>query len=1040
MNLGGPIRWFVDNPIAANLMMVFLIIGGFVGIPALDKQFFPAFETNVVRVSLPYPGAGPKEVEDQICVRIEEAVHDLSGVKEMRSTARQGMGSVTIEAEAGYDMQRLTAEVKTRVDAINTFPADAERAVVTELAYRHHMAVVTLSGEIGERQLKELGERLRDDLAKQPHVSLVQLSSPRLYEVSVEVSEYTLRRYGLKFSDVVSAIRGSSLNLPAGAIKSSGGDIQLQTRGQAYDKADFEQIPLLSTRDGTQLQLGDVATIVDGFTDVDVRTRFNDSPSHNMHVFVTSKPNTLSTSKVVHAWVEQTRPHLPPGVELHMWRDSSVPFKGRVETLLKNGAGGLVLVFLVLVLFLRPKLAMWVCTGISVAFMGTFFFLQYTGVSLNMISLFSFLLILGIVVDDAIIVGEAIHSRQLAGEGGAKGAVLGARGVLKPVMFAVISTMIFFVPMFFMPGDMAQAAASIPVVVIIALTLSLIESLWILPSHLAHMSPPRPSTYKWLRQVEGVRQRCAQGMVNFAANVYRPFLKRCLDYNILVSAIFLVTLFISLALYAGGWVRAAFFPSINSDYVIAEVTLPEAGPFSRTLQVLRQVESAALEVKGEFNKDERYTQLGPAIGHIDSRGNGHEVRVIMEALSEDIDTAELSSRWRRAIGDLGEVENFNLDYTINEVGKPIKLILASPSLDELRIVTDELRLALEAYPGVYNVNDTLQSPREEIVLGLKPAAENLSVTLSDLARQVREAFYGAEAQRVPRAKEDVRVMVRYPESERLSVESLSDMRVRTPAGDEVPFDTVAEVSYVPGYVTIDRLDRQRTVEVSADVFGGGVAPRAIIDEVIARNLEGWQRDYVGISVVLDGELQEESEFMAALLKYMAMAMLAIYALMAIPFRSYWQPLLVLTAVPFGVMGAIFGHLILNWQVSMFSLMGVIACAGVVVNDNLVLIDRINQLRAGGHSVVESLLQGGQDRFRPIILTSLTTFIGLLPIMFETSVQAQFLIPMVTSLAFGVLFATGVTLLLVPCLYLLGAQLSTQLFHRRLAVTDVIDGL
>ncbi|MEH6568322.1 MAG: efflux RND transporter permease subunit [Halioglobus sp.] len=1040
MTTAGPIHWFVHNPIAANLLMIFLVIGGLVGIPALDKQFFPEFELNVVSVSMPYLGAGPSEVEKQICVRIEEAVHDLPGVKEIRSTARQGMGTVRIEAETGYDMQRLTAEVKTRVDAINTFPADAERAVITELAHSHHMAVVTLSGDIGERPLKELGERLRDDLASRPHVSTVELASPRLYEVAVEVSEYTLRRYGLTFSDVVNAIRGSSLNLPAGSIKAADGDIQLRTRGQAYDRLDFESIPLLSTRDGTQLQLGDVATIVDGFADVDVRTRFNDNPSHNLHVTVSSNPNTLSTSEVVHNWVEEVQPRLPAGVRLDIWQDSAVPFRGRVETLLKNGIGGLVLVFLVLVLFLRPKLAMWVCAGISVAFMGTFFVLQYTGVSLNFISLFSFLLILGIVVDDAIIVAESIHSRQLAGEVGAKGAVNGARGVLKPVMFAVISTMLFFVPMLLLPGGMADMAASIPIVVIIALAFSLIESLLILPSHLAYMSAPKPSRYPLFRKLEAMRQGCAQSMVYFAANVYRPFLKRCLGANVLVASIFLVVLLISLALYAGGWMRTGFFPSINSDYVKAEVTLREGGAYTDTVRVLRQIESAAIELKNELNADKSLNQHGPVIGHIDSRGRENEVRVLMESQSENVDTGDLSKRWRQKIGDLGDVENFSMDYTINDRGKPINFILASASLEDLQAVTDQLRGALEAYSGVYNVNDTLEAPKEEIVLGLKPAAENLSVTLVDLARQVREAFYGAEAQRVPRAKEDVRVMVRYPERERLSVENLNEMRVRTPAGDEVPFDTVAKVDYVPGYLTIERLDRKRTIEVGADVLAGSVAPRAVVDEILARNLERWKREYPGISVALDGELEEESEFMQALVRYMGLAMLIIYALMAIPFRSYWQPMLILTAVPFGMMGAIFGHLIFDLQISMFSLLGVIACAGVVVNDNLVLIDRINQLRAAGHSVIESLLQGGQDRFRPIILTSLTTFIGLVPIMFETSFQAQFLIPMVVSLAFGVLLATGVTLLLVPCLYLLGEQVAQRIFHQRKSLADAIDGV
>lgn len=1038
--MSGPVRWFVDNPIAANLLMVFLLIGGFIAIPALDKQFFPDFELNMVSVSLPYRGAGPSEVEEQICVRIEEAVHDLNGVKEIRSSARQGMGTVIIEAETGYDMQRLTAEVKTRVDAITTFPVDAERPIVTELAHRHHMAIVTLAGDIGERNLKELAERLRDDLASQPHVSVVELKSPRPYEVSVEVSEYTLRRYGLTFADVVAAIRGSSLNLPAGSIKTQGGDIQLQTRGQAYERQDFERIPLLSARDGTQVMLGDVATILDGFEDVDVRTRFNDKPSHNMHVYVTSNPNTLATSEVVNEWVEDARRRLPPGVELAVWRDSSVPFNDRVNTLVGNGIGGLVLVFLVLMLFLRPLLAMWVCTGIAVAFMGTFFVLQYTSVSLNMISLFAFLLILGIVVDDAIIVGEAIYSRQIAGEAGPKGAVTGARMVIKPVMYAVISTMIFFGAMFFLPGDMAHSAVAIPTVVIIALTFSLVECLWILPAHLAHMRPLKPSPYRLVRGFESFRQKFAGGMTYFAGQIYRPFLERCLKANLVVVAFFLVALLVSLALYAGGWIRAAFFPEINSDHIDAEIVLPEGGPFSDTLRVLHQVEDAALQLKTEYNESALAQGIAPPIGHIDSRGNENEIDVVIETHSSTLDIRELTRRWRELMGDLGEVEDFKLDYTINERGKPISLVLASPSLAELTVVSEELRAALKAYPGIFNINDSLQAPREEIVLGLKPAAENLSVTLADLARQVREAFYGAEAQRIPRTKEDVRVMVRYPEMERLSVDNLSEMRVRTPAGDEVPFDTVAEVRYQPGYLTIDRLDRKRTLEVTADVATGVSDPRAVVGDIMRNYLPGWKERFPGLTMELDGELEEESEFMAALLKLFALAMLIIYALMAIPFRSYWQPILVLTAVPFGVMGAIFGHMILNWQISIFSLMGVIACAGVVVNDNLVLIDRVNQLRAGGHSLVEALLQGGEDRFRPIILTSLTTFVGLLPIMAETSMQAQFLIPMVTSLAFGVLFATGVTLLLVPSLYLLGEQVSAHVFHRRQSLPDAIDGV
>lgn len=1038
--MGGPIRWFVHNPIAANLLMVFLIIGGALALPAMDKKYFPDFELNVVSVSMSYRGAGPAEVEQQICKRIEEAVHDLNGVKEIRSTATQGLCQTMIEAESGYNMQRLTAEVKNRVDAISTFPVDAERPVVTELAHRHRMVMVTMAGDLEEHKLKDLAERLRDDLSAQPHVSVVDLTTPRPYEVSVEVSEIDLRRYGLTFSEVVNAIRGSSLNLPAGSIKAESGDIQLQTRGQAYGKRDFERIPLVSTRDGTQLVVGDVATVRDGFEDRDMLVRFNGMPAHNLHVYVTSNPNTLSTSRAVHQWVEDTRRTLPEGVVLEVWRDEAVPFKERTSMLIKNGVGGLVLVFLVLMLFLRPMLAMWVCVGIGVAFMGTFLVLPYTGVSLNMISLLAFLMVLGIVVDDAIIVGESVHSHQVAGEPGTKGAIAGARNVVKPVMYAVISTMIFVAPMLMLPGDMAKVGTPLPIVIIIALTFSLVECMLILPAHLAHMRPPRPSRFAWLRRVEAVRQSIADGMTYCAEHIYRPFLERCLKANMLVTALFTVALLLSLSLYAGGWLQTGFFPNVRADYVEVEIELPEGGPYATTLGVLERVQTAVAQIKEEYNNDPRFADHQPALGHVFTVADENRVRAWLQSPSPEVDVKEASERLRELIGDVGPVENFVVNYTLNDIGSPIMLQLASDSIEELTAVSDEIRAVLQAYPGVFNVNDTLQSPREEIELGLKPAAENLSITLADLAQQVREAFYGAEAQRIPRAREDVRVMVRYPEEERLSVDSLNEMRVRTPAGDEVPFATVAEVNFQPGYLTIKRLDRKRTLEITADVARGMADPRAVVNDIVTNQLPLLQERYPGITMKLDGELQEEAEFLQALLRYMGLSMLIVYALMAIPFRSYFQPLLVLTAVPFGVMGAIFGHTITNWQISMFSLMGVIAAAGVVVNDNLVLIDRINQLRSKGHGLVESLLQGGQDRFRPIILTSLTTFVGLLPIMFETSIQAQFMIPTVISLAFGVLFATGVTLLLVPCMYLLGEQVSAHVLHRRQSLTDAIDNI
>lgn len=1013
----GLLRWFIHNPIAANLLMILLLVGGILAIPGTDKQFFPTPEISMVSVSMPFPGAGPKEVEEQISSRIEDAIHDLNGIKEIRSTSRQDLGSVMIEAIADYPMQRLTSDIKTRVDAINTFPVDAERPTVTEITYKHLMAVVKLAGDLDERELKELGEVLRDDLARQPWVSLVDLKTPRPYEVSINVAEVNLRRFGLTMTDVVNAVRGASLNLPAGAIKDVDGDIRVQTFGQAYQRRDFEQIILLTTRDGAEVRIVDVAEITDGFQDIDIENTFNGSTALTMNVFVSAHPDVLQTSRVVHEWVERQSVNLPSSVELVVWRDMSKEFRGRVSTLLKNGIGGLALVSLVLVLFLRPMLAFWVSSGIAVAFLGTLFLLPYTGVSLNMVSLFAFLLVLGIVVDDAIIVGEAIHSEHERGRLGESAALTGVRSVYKPVLYAVISTMVFFTPMLMLPGDWATAAVSIPAVVLLALFFSLVESLLILPAHLAHMKPEKPSKYSFLRRLEKGRKSCASWLEYLADNGYRPLLALVLRHHLLVIALFGVAFAMSIALYGGGWLRTGFFPKVNSDYVLATIDMPEGGAFSESQIVRDRLEIIADELKVEWNGKPEFADK-PAIGSISASAEGNQVTVAIQSLSDAVDTATLAREFREAAGPLPEAKEVRMDFTIQDPGKPISLILASRNPSDLEKIVPSVRAALLAYPGVFDVSDSFDSPRDEILLELKPAAESLGISLAEVARQVRQAFYGAEAQRIPRDREDVKVMVRYPEEERRSLASLNSMYIRAPGGVEVPFEAVAEYRIEPGYQKLERLDRMRTLEVSADVVPFEADPRAVVEAIVKNDFPGWQAEYPGLSLKLDGELQEEAEFAQAMLKYMSLSMLVIYALMAVAFRSYWQPLLVLTAVPFGIMGAIFGHAILDWQVSIFSMMGVIACAGVVVNDNLVLIDRINTLRDRGYAGLEALVQGAQDRFRPIILTSVTTFIGLIPIMSETSVQAQFLIPMVTSLAFGVLFATFVTLFLVPALYLL----------------------
>ncbi len=1016
--------------------MVLLIIGGYTSIPKLDKQFFPTPEINQIEIRMEFRGASPREVEEQISVRIEEAIHDLNGVEELRSTSREGVGVVLVEVESDYPTQKLTNDINTRVDAIRSFPSDAERPTVTEITYRHQMGRVQISGDLSEREMKQFGETLLDELVRQPWVSVVELQTARPYEVSIEVSEDSLQRYQLTFDQVASAVRSASINLPAGAVQRDSGDLLIQTRGQAYDRADFESIVLRSDFSGQELLLSDVAAVRDTFEDVDVDIEFNGKRSLGLNVYVTTSPDVILTTDTVKAWVKERELSLPEGVSLEFWQDPSKSFRERVRTLVSNGLGGLVLVIIVLMLFLRPMLAFWVSVGIVVAYMGTLFLLPYTGQGLNMISLFAFLLTLGIVVDDAIIVGESVHSAQSRGLSGVHGALVGTRQVVKPVVFAVISTMVFFAPMFFLPGEWGPASKGIPVVVCLALGFSLIESLLILPSHLAHMKPePEIPDSGWLTRT---RMACAGWLARFANQRYRPFLEKCLRNQASVGGFFLVLLCLSLALFGGGYLKSAFFPRVNSDFVVGTVELPQGGAFANSQAMRDRLVTAAEGIKTDYNSQPRY-QDTPAIDNILGVAGGNKVDLLVQTVNDDLDTEEMTKRLRQSLGDLSEAKDVRFDYTIRDPGKPISLLFASDSIADLEVLAQEVRGALERYPGVFDITDSFDAPLEELVLSLKPAAENLGITLADVATQIRQAFYGEEVQRIPRDGEDVRVMIRYPESERRAIANINSMYVRTRDGTEVPFSTVATYNVETGYQSIERLDRLRTLEVSADVSEDGAPPRAIVESVLRNDAPVWLQRYPGLTINMDGELQEEIEFQQAMVYMGSLSMLIIFGLMAIAFKSYWQPFLVLTAVPFGLMGAIFGHWMLGWQVSMFSIMGVIACAGVVVNDNLVLIDRINNLRDEGMDLVDALLQGATDRFRPIVLTSVTTFVGLLPIMLETSVQAQFLIPMVVSLSFGVIFATGVTLVLVPALYLLGDDIGKFLSTATKRETERRDG-
>ncbi|WP_444899515.1 efflux RND transporter permease subunit [Microbulbifer sp. VAAC004] len=1018
--MNGIISWFARNSKAANLLMIMIIIGGFFGISGIDREVFPAIQPGIVEVEISYPGAGPAEVEQQVTVRVEEAISEVKGIKEVNSASRRSHASIEVQAVDGYDELRLLNDIKVQVDSINTFPEGIERPVIRLQEWDTQLMMIAIGGPVSERQLKETALDLRDKLTLIPGVRRVDIWGERPDELSIEVSELDLRRYNLSFNDVANAVRRSSLDLPAGMVRSDRGDIQVQTRGQAYTAEDFERIPVVSRADGSVLLLRDVATVRDGFEEYNNVILFNGNPAMNLRVVQGEPLDVVATAERIKAFMAEARTQLPPGMEFDVWFDFSKAFEGRMNLLTTNALSGFAMVFIMLMLFLRPALAMWVTVGIIVAFLGAFWLLPITGVSLNMLSLFAFLLILGIVVDDAIIVGEAVHAAHDRGVTGLAAAEEGVKQVSAPVIFAVTSTMVFFIPMLFLPGYTAQMMLALPVVVLLCLVFSLVESLLILPAHLVGMKPEQPAKSALGIKLQKLRGRFAGAMKTAGDKYYLPLLKKSLGNSRTTVMVFFMALVLSISVFTSGYVGSSFSPQVPSDLLELRASMADGEPFHEAERVMNQV----LEAADKLATDEEMLKLNDGEPFVMNsmvfnwRGNIFVILQLTDGEMRDVTSKTLSLRWRELIGEMpASVEDLNIDATINDGGNGMSLNLstASGDMDELRAAADAVKKKMNSYAGVYDVRDNLTSARRDIEIQLKPHATTMGINLADVARQVRQGFYGEEVQRIPRGREDVRVMVRYPQEERASEEQMDRVRIRTAEG-EVPFSAVADAVYVPGYTTIRRNNRERTVRVFAELTPNTSTAQEILKDMRETLVPELERQFPGFSLRTAGEMQEEEEFNGAILAFFVLSLFAIYALLAIAFRSYSQPLLILTAVPFGFFGAVVGHLLMGHDISIMSMLGFLAAAGVVVNDNLVLMDRINQLRAQGWAVMDAVVQAGRDRFRPIILTSITTFIGLVPIMFERSIQAQFLIPMVISLAFGVLFATAVTLVLVPNLY------------------------
>ncbi len=1025
--MSGIIRWFVDNPIAANLLMIAMLLGGYFASGTVKKEAFPGSSRNMITVSMVYPGAASSEVEQQVVVRIEEAVSDLPGIFQITSESRQGYGQVNVEVIEGHEVRALLNDLKGRVDSINTFPPSSERAIIRQSVRRPTLMWIALFGDADRRTLKTLAYQIKDEMSLLEGVSEVRIDGLRKDEVSIEVSEYTLRRYNLSFDEIATAVRQSSLNVPAGTIRSKDGDIQIQTRAQAYSEDDFAKIVVRSDSSGAQLLLGDIAVVTDGFSEEYVDFTMNGQDGLNMEVKISDDPLLFEGTANAQAYIENIQQFLPDGVQLKINFEAKSLFDSRFNLLAKNAIGGLILVFIILMLFLRPVLAFWVVGGIATTFAGAIWLLPLFDVSVNMLSMFAFLMVLGIVVDDAIIIGESVYRHQQKGEKGKYSAYSGAYSVLKPVMLAVLSTIIFFLPLIDVPSTVLTFTRSIFFVVLLCLAFSLVESLLILPSHLSHMKPEQPSRFYPFQLLSKVRAWFSGGMDHFSINIYRPALKSVLTNKLSTYLFFTFIFAIAMTIVSTGWINRTFFPNIPSPMVMIHVGFVEGTPFKTTQRVAQHIRDQ-VDVMS-VDKDLLDKNGGkPFIREINRSLNGTRITIFVGFTPSEertVSSLDVAATLKKLIGPLPEAQSYSLDANFG--GSDPDIALNLNLLNNMRGIqqgaVDEILKTLSSYPGVINARSNLDSERTEVELELKPYAETLGITLSDIATQVRQGFYGVELQRIPRAKEDVKVMLRYLAEERQTLDTLDHIRIRTSDGREIPIESVALVKLVPGPSTIRRSDRKRNIELTAEVIKGHDAD-AIVKEVFDKHLDEWTRKYSGFKLTTDGNLRSQSEFGDNVLVNLAKAIILVLALFAIAFRSIFQPFLVILAVPFGFVGAVLGHLIFGIEFSLFSFLGFLACSGVVVNDNLVLLERINQLVKRGESALDAVLNAGVDRFRPILLTSITTFVGLMPILFERSMQAQFLKPMVVSLSFGVVFSSAITLFLVPCCYYGGTQLKS----------------
>jgi multidrug efflux pump subunit AcrB len=1016
--MNGLIAWFARNDVAANLLMLIIVVAGLYSLSnKIPVDLFPEFEVNTVQVNTILPGASPQEVEKGLTIKIEEAIEDIPGIREMSSRSNEGRSSVTVEVEDGFDVKEILDEMKSRVDAINNLPVDAERPLVTVPLRKRDAIGVVMYGDYDGLTLRRLAEDVRDEIASLPEVSQVSVDNSLRFEISIEIPEWSLRKYDLTLEQVSAALRRNSTDISAGNLKTEGGDIFIRSIGQAYSASDFSKLPILTDKDGTLIRLGDIAVLRDEFEETPLRTRFNGIPAIEVEVFRVGDQSIIDVTDAVKNYIEEKQEALPEGVSMTYWRDRSKSIKARLATLTRSAWQGALLVILLLALFLRPAVALWVCIGIPMSFMGAFILMPIFGISLNLMSLFAFILVLGIVVDDAIVTGENVYDHMQRGTDPLTAAIKGTQEVAVPVTFGILTTVAAFIPLALLEGR-GSWYQSIPYVIVPVLLFSLIESKLVLPAHLKHIKPRIGTPSPFTR----IQMAISTSLETFISKVYQPALILALRWRYATLAIMLSSLFIVIGALASGQTKFVFFPRVQSEVATATLTMPAGTAFESTDRIVAHMTKQAQLLQAKYIDPVTGESIIKNIYSISGGRNSTTGRVRVETIPPEdrnleIGTQQLVAQWRKMVGQVAGAEQLNYRAEIGWSRPAIKIELRGKNANDLAELGEIFKSKLGEFSAVSDIEDSMSDGKEELQLKLKPEATLLGLNLNMVARQVRQAVYGFEVQRIQRGREEVRVMVRYPIGDRQSIETLEQMMIKVGARQEVPLWQIADI--VPGLSpsTILRINRQRTLSITAD-FDKEQGNLSSVQKELEVFLQQSMSGYPGMNYEMAGEARDQKESSNELKFGMYGLLLVIYILLAIPFKSYFQPLVVMMVIPFGIVGAVIGHWIMGMNLTLLSLMGVLALSGVVVNDSLVLVDFINKKRAEGVVLFDAVYAAGGRRFRPVILTSLTTFVGLMPLLFEKSTQAQFLIPMAVSLGFGILFATIITLFLVPINYLI----------------------